>query len=305
MPVSQVRRSYNHQVRMWLDIAGNTDLTMLYGLKLEDIRSGKFPDGTNFARLAKGITSVTPAAADTATTESDYSDNGQSHTDVSGKAISYTNTGTRYIGDPVQDFVADKFSRTGDELKTLAIVVDPDSTLRCMVVTIQNVVGWGGNANAVSTFSFNMAVDGMQFVTHIDGQTECEITNITLGPTKPNITVGGTLQLTASIEPEYAVNNEVLWASSDATVATVDATGMLTALKVGKTVVSAWPKSDDSMVGTLLIDVATKKNGQSTVEVQSPDSADGTDNSDNSDNSDDDSDNKKNFLGPKFKRNLK
>jgi len=53
------------------------------------------------------------------------------------------------------------------------------------------------------------------------------------------LTVGQTLQLTAAIEPENATEQTVLWESEDETIATVDETGLVTAVAAGEVTITA------------------------------------------------------------------
>ncbi len=68
-------------------------------------------------------------------------------------------------------------------------------------------------------------------------------TSITLSETSvrlPSSSEGATVQLTASILPAEAIQ-EVVWTSDDETIATVDATGLVTAHKKGRTYIYATP----------------------------------------------------------------
>jgi uncharacterized protein YjdB len=58
------------------------------------------------------------------------------------------------------------------------------------------------------------------------------VTGVTLDKTAYELTVGGNVTLTATINPANATNKNVTWKTSDATVATV-VNGKVTALKAG------------------------------------------------------------------------
>jgi len=78
------------------------------------------------------------------------------------------------------------------------------------------------------------------------------VTNVTLGPDSTNVEVGYTAQLTAT--PRNAdggsLNKPVTWTSSDPASATVSAAGIVTALSVGRVVVTATSeqKSDTAVI---------------------------------------------------------
>ena len=59
------------------------------------------------------------------------------------------------------------------------------------------------------------------------------VTGVILNKTELSLEAGKTETLTATVAPEGATNKNVTWASSDETVATVDTTGKVTAVKAG------------------------------------------------------------------------
>jgi len=64
------------------------------------------------------------------------------------------------------------------------------------------------------------------------------VTGVTVAPTTLSLIVGQTGSLAATVAPANATNRAVTWASADARVATVSATGVVTAVSPGLTVVS-------------------------------------------------------------------
>jgi len=59
------------------------------------------------------------------------------------------------------------------------------------------------------------------------------VTGVKLNQTAATLLPGNTLQLSATVSPVYATNKKVTWSSSNQTVASVDATGKVTALAKG------------------------------------------------------------------------
>lgn len=59
------------------------------------------------------------------------------------------------------------------------------------------------------------------------------VTGVTLNNSKMGLFVGDSGQLTATVQPSNATNKTLNWATSDSTVATVDANGKVTAVKAG------------------------------------------------------------------------
>ena len=60
--------------------------------------------------------------------------------------------------------------------------------------------------------------------------------------TEASLEEGATLQLTATVAPEDATNKDVVWTSSDDAIATVDETGLVTAVAPGTATITATVK---------------------------------------------------------------
>lgn len=68
---------------------------------------------------------------------------------------------------------------------------------------------------------------------------EFPVTGITLSKTEETMPAGKSFSLSATVEPENATNKNVVWSSSDETVATVDDNGLVTTVKDGVTDIKA------------------------------------------------------------------
>ena len=90
------------------------------------------------------------------------------------------------------------------------------------------------------------------------------VTGVTLDKTTLSLTEGESATLTATIAPTNATNKNVTWTSSDTAVATVDATGKVTAVKEGKATISA--KAGDK---TATCEVTVNKKEEQVVAVES------------------------------------
>ncbi|GBF76855.1 hypothetical protein PA598K_05363 [Paenibacillus sp. 598K] len=131
------------------------------------------------------------------------------------------------------------------------------------------------------------------------------VTGVSVSPTSATLytnTGSSTLQLTAQIAPTEATDKTVAWSSSNPAVATVDADGVVQALAVGTTVVTA-TTADGSYTATSTITVAVYSSGNSggwypypvptqpdagtdPVDSAGPDETDGTDESEEVSNAD-------------------
>ncbi len=90
-------------------------------------------------------------------------------------------------------------------------------------------------------------------------EEEIKVNEITLNKIKETLMEGDVFQLTATVSPENASNKELTWSSKDATVATVNEHGLVTALKEGKTIITAMAKDGNKVNASCEITVEKKK----------------------------------------------
>lgn len=65
------------------------------------------------------------------------------------------------------------------------------------------------------------------------------VASIALDKSLASVTIGGTVQLTASIIPANATNANIVWSTTDATKATVSSAGLVTAIVAGTAIITA------------------------------------------------------------------
>ena len=85
-----------------------------------------------------------------------------------------------------------------------------------------------------------------------------DVSSITLDPVNANIRINETLKLGLVITPANASNQTVGWSSSDETVATVDATGLVTGISQGTVTITASANDSNEVVGTASITVGSE-----------------------------------------------
>lgn len=134
----------------------------------------------------------------------------------------------------------------GETLQLTATVLPEDAT--------DKSVTWSSNDETVATVNDNGLVTAIApgtatiTVTTVDGTAitaTCEITvrqlvtSLTLNPTSAEMIVGETLQLSATALPENATDKSVTWQTGNDAVATVDATGKVTAVGPGTATITA------------------------------------------------------------------
>lgn len=82
------------------------------------------------------------------------------------------------------------------------------------------------------------------------------ISQISVTATKNTMTVGETMQLTATISPQTVTNSNLTWASSDTQIATVDSNGLVTAVGEGAVSISANAMDGTNINGIFQISVS-------------------------------------------------
>lgn len=80
------------------------------------------------------------------------------------------------------------------------------------------------------------------------------VEQISIGSTA-TVAAGKTVQLTLSIQPDYADNQTVTWTSSDETVATVNESGLVTGVKKGTATITATATDGSNVHGTCALTV--------------------------------------------------
>ena len=100
------------------------------------------------------------------------------------------------------------------------------------------------------------------------------VESISVTPSSKTLKVGESVTLTATVAPENASENGVTWSSADTNIATIDATGKVTAKNVGTCTITAQTKEDGSSVkGTCTITVVENNgggNGGGSLQPQTP-----------------------------------
>ncbi|WP_158560981.1 Ig-like domain-containing protein [Bacteroides sp.] len=79
-------------------------------------------------------------------------------------------------------------------------------------------------------FTFKINIDNGKIVTD-----EIKVTGISINENTVNLKQGETFQLTATVQPDNATNNKVIWSSSNETVASISQEGLVTANSAGET----------------------------------------------------------------------
>ncbi|MDR2125937.1 MAG: Ig-like domain-containing protein [Prevotellaceae bacterium] len=149
---------------------------------------------------------------------------------------------------------------TGVKVDPTAASVEVNKTVK-ITATVEPAtatnkkVSWKSSDESVATVDANGTVTGKKAgsatvtVTTEDGgktatcaitvtAASVAVTGVKVEPTTASVGVNKTVQITATVEPANATNKKVTWKSSDESVATVDANGMVTGKKAGSATVT-------------------------------------------------------------------
>jgi uncharacterized protein YjdB len=91
----------------------------------------------------------------------------------------------------------------------------------------------------VSTFYNNVNFDNVSVTGASQGGDPIAVSSVSVSPTTTSLPVGSTEQLTATVSPSNATNQSVIWSSSNPSVATVNSTGLVTAVAEGSSSITA------------------------------------------------------------------
>lgn len=130
---------------------------------------------------------------------------------------------------------------------TLTVIKTPsDATLRGEIVWTSSdksvaTINADGLVTAIDKGSANItaSVDGCTATCKVTVNVIVPVSSITLNQGSLKLKQNETAQLVATVGPEDANDKTVTWSSSDTSIATVDSTGLVKALKEGTAVISA------------------------------------------------------------------
>ena len=134
-------------------------------------------------------------------------------------------------------------------------------------LSLDNLTWTSSNSN-IATVDSNGVVKGINVgtatitVTSSNGKSatckvevvdaDIDVKEIILTPNETAIYSGSSIQINAQVKPENATNRELVWSSSNSSVATVDSNGVVTGIKPGKVTITAKTK-DGKVVANMTI----------------------------------------------------
>ncbi len=94
-----------------------------------------------------------------------------------------------------------------------------------------------------------------------DEATTVLVSSITLNLKNGAVTESGYLKLNAAIAPSNAANQTLLWSSDNPSVATVDQTGLVTAVRAGKATITVKAQDGSGVEASCVVEVTAPSNG--------------------------------------------
>ena len=160
--------------------------------------------------------------------------------------------------------ISGETSLKGGETLALSVTVNPDNA------TYKSVT-WSSSDETVATVDSEGNVKGIvpgdvtitaTAVNGVSGSIELKVLpilveSIVITPSSIESQPGNTYQLTATVLPENASDNTLVWSSSDENVASVSASGLVTVTTVGEAIITAEAADGSGVKATCTVSVVT------------------------------------------------
>ncbi|MEF7494391.1 Ig-like domain-containing protein [Lysinibacillus sphaericus] len=115
-----------------------------------------------------------------------------------------------------------------------------------------------GYTKGINLDAIDLDADG----TLIHPDTEVVAESLKLNKETLELTIGSSETLIAMIEPENAINKNVLWTSSDSEIASVDDNGNVIGKKAGKVTITATTTDGSNLTATAMVTVKEAETGE-------------------------------------------
>ena len=133
------------------------------------------------------------------------------------------------------------------------------SSSNSSIVSVDNAGNINAKATGIATIKAT-TTDGTNLSATCRVEVYNPVTNVYLNYSSLTMARGETKQITATVYPSNAYNKKLMWSSSKPSVAEVDSTGLVTAINVGNTVISATTTDGSNITATCNVEVRVYAN---------------------------------------------
>lgn len=133
------------------------------------------------------------------------------------------------------------------------------SSSNSSIVSVDNAGNINAKATGIATIKAT-TTDGTNLSATCRVEVYNPVTNVYLNYSSLTMARGETKQITATVYPSNAYNKKLSWSSSNPSVAEVDSTGLVTAINVGNTVISATTTDGSNITATCNVEVRVYAN---------------------------------------------
>lgn len=174
-----------------------------------------------------------------------------------------------YINQPVTEVTLDYNEQTlkiGDTFRLTALVTPEDATNKTLIWKSSDptvaTVDETGNVTAVGSGSATIICQSEDsgVFDYCNISVYQPVTGITINTEEMTVRKGTVFWLNAVVQPDDAWNKTVVWSTSDSNIATVDQTGMVTAIGPGECVITA-TSADSAVVAKCTVIVTEPVDG--------------------------------------------
>ena len=177
-------------------------------------------------------------------------------------------------------FIDPVYTRLPSRTHTVSASLMPDGAIRILVlsqgvkpilgnsgaVLVMSVIATEDVTNALVELRNSIVVEENGLIHYLEGSQAYAnpgpktvlATSIALDQETATLTEGETLQLTATVLPDDATDPSVTWSTSNAAVATVDATGKVTAVAPGTATITATTNDGSELSASCAVVVALR-----------------------------------------------
>ncbi|WP_405205330.1 chondroitinase-B domain-containing protein [Aquimarina sp. LLG6339-5] len=159
------------------------------------------------------------------------------------KTLTITSNVNWTISDNSSWITVSPLSGTNNGDATITVTANSQNTSRTGIITVA-----GGSITRTIT------------ITQLGISSDILVDSVVITPNDTSVEIGNTLQLTATISPSDATNQNVSYTSNNPTIVTVNSNGLINAINIGETVITV-TTDDGGFTDTTTINVVSSTTG--------------------------------------------